>query len=98
MKKMWLKILIMLVASMVGIHGTVTSALAKDKVTVLLDWFVNPDHAPFFVALEKGYFSDHGLEVTHVISDGLFVGFHHRELDSVDLDELVESKAERQSH
>ena len=43
--------------------GIATSALAAEKVTVLLDWFVNPDHAPLFVALEKGYFADHGLEV-----------------------------------
>ncbi len=38
-------------------------AQAQDKVTVLLDWFVNPDHAPLFVALEKGYFKEQGLEV-----------------------------------
>ncbi len=38
-------------------------AMAKEKVTVLLDWFVNPDHAPMFVALEKGYFEKKGLEV-----------------------------------
>lgn len=40
-----------------------TNAIAAEKVTVLLDWFVNPDHAPLFVALEKGYFAQHGLEV-----------------------------------
>ena len=38
-------------------------ARAADKMTVLLDWFVNPDHAPLVVALEKGYFADAGLEV-----------------------------------
>lgn len=43
--------------------GTATSAMALEKVTVLLDWFVNPDHAPLFVALERGYFANHGLEV-----------------------------------
>jgi putative hydroxymethylpyrimidine transport system substrate-binding protein len=37
--------------------------MANEKVTVLLDWFVNPDHAPLFVALEKGYFADRGLDV-----------------------------------
>ena len=36
---------------------------AADKLTVLLDWFINPDHAPLYVALEKGYFADAGLEV-----------------------------------
>ena len=43
--------------------GTSGSAMAKEKITVLLDWFINPDHAPIFVALEKGYFADKGLEV-----------------------------------
>jgi ABC-type nitrate/sulfonate/bicarbonate transport system substrate-binding protein len=38
-------------------------ALAAEKLTVLLDWFVNPDHAPLIVAKEKGYFADAGLEV-----------------------------------
>ena len=32
-------------------------------MTVILDWFVNPDHAPLIVAREKGFFEDAGLEV-----------------------------------
>ncbi len=38
-------------------------AFAQDKMTVLLDWFVNPDHGPIIVAQENGYFADQGLEV-----------------------------------
>ena len=38
-------------------------ANASDKVTLLLDWFVNPDHGPIIIAQEKGYFRDVGLEV-----------------------------------
>ncbi|MBO9446015.1 ABC transporter substrate-binding protein [Ruegeria sp. R14_0] len=38
-------------------------AWAEDKMTVLLDWFVNPDHGPIIVAQEKGYFADEGLEI-----------------------------------
>lgn len=38
-------------------------ATAADKLTVLLDWFVNPDHAPLVIASEKGYFAEAGLEV-----------------------------------
>jgi putative hydroxymethylpyrimidine transport system substrate-binding protein len=34
-----------------------------EKLTVLLDWFVNPDHAPLILAREKGYFDEAGLEV-----------------------------------
>lgn len=40
-----------------------TPVFAADKMTVLLDWFINPDHAPIIVAREKGFFADQGLEV-----------------------------------
>ena len=36
---------------------------AQDRVTLLLDWFINPDHGPIIIAQEKGYFADAGLEV-----------------------------------
>lgn len=38
-------------------------ALAADKLTLILDWFVNPDHGPLVVAQEKGFFAEAGLEV-----------------------------------
>jgi putative hydroxymethylpyrimidine transport system substrate-binding protein len=38
-------------------------AYAQEKLTVLLDWFVNPDHGPLIVAQELGYYGDEGLEV-----------------------------------
>lgn len=38
-------------------------AVAQDKMTLLLDWFVNPDHGPVIVAQELGYFADQNLEV-----------------------------------
>ncbi len=38
-------------------------AIAKDELTLILDWFVNPDHAPLIVAQEKGFFSNVGLKV-----------------------------------
>ena len=36
---------------------------AEDKVTLILDWFINPDHGPILVAEEKGYFAEQGLQV-----------------------------------
>ena len=42
------------------------TALAETKMTVLLDWFLNPDHAPLIVAKEKGYFKEQGLDVTFI--------------------------------
>lgn len=38
-------------------------ALAADKMTLVLDWFANPDHGPILLAQELGYFADVGLEV-----------------------------------
>jgi putative hydroxymethylpyrimidine transport system substrate-binding protein len=40
-----------------------TPVAAAERLTLLLDWFVNPDHAPIIVADELGYFADAGLEV-----------------------------------
>ena len=41
----------------------VSPAFAQDKVTLLLDWFINPDHGPIILAEELGYFDDQNLEV-----------------------------------
>lgn len=42
---------------------TATPSQAADKLTVLLEWFVNPDHAPMVVAKELGLFEKAGLDV-----------------------------------
>jgi putative hydroxymethylpyrimidine transport system substrate-binding protein len=36
---------------------------AREPFTLLLDWFINPDHAPIIVAQERGDFARAGLEV-----------------------------------
>jgi putative hydroxymethylpyrimidine transport system substrate-binding protein len=41
-----------------------SSPAAPRKLTVLLDWFPNPDHVALYVAQQKGYFADAGLDVT----------------------------------
>ncbi|MFQ1015687.1 ABC transporter substrate-binding protein [Avibacterium paragallinarum] len=40
-----------------------TTAQSKEKLTLLLDWFVNPDHAAIIVAQQKGFFAANDLEV-----------------------------------
>jgi NitT/TauT family transport system substrate-binding protein len=51
-----------------GFAATVlaTSVQAEDKVSVQLDWIVRGDHAMFFVAKEKGYFAEQGIDVTAI--------------------------------
>ena len=36
------------------------------KVAIGIDWFVDPNHGPLVVALERGFFADEGLDVTLV--------------------------------
>jgi len=36
---------------------------AAERLTLILDWFVNPDHAPLYVAQARGYFAARGLEL-----------------------------------
>jgi NitT/TauT family transport system substrate-binding protein len=41
-----------------------TAASAETKVTMHLDFLVNGYHSPFYVALEKGWYKEAGLDVT----------------------------------
>src|SRR5881296_740349 len=36
-------------------------------VTLALEWFLNPDHLPFVVAKEQGFFRDEGLDLSIVV-------------------------------
>lgn len=49
-----------LASCLLAIHP---AAAAGTRMTVLLDWFVNPDHAPLVVAQERGDFAAAGLDV-----------------------------------
>lgn len=50
-------------AALLALILAATPAVAADKITLMLDWFVNPDHAPIVIAEEKGFFADEGLDV-----------------------------------
>ena len=57
------RFLSMVMTAIIIIAFIVQPAAGAEKLTVLLDWFINPDHAPLFVALEKGFFNNRGLVV-----------------------------------
>lgn len=48
---------------LIAVFMAANPAFAQDKMTLLLDWFINPDHGPIIVAEEKGFFADQNLEV-----------------------------------
>ena len=57
---------IAVIAMSVFVMATARPVAAAEKLTVLLDWFVNPDHAPLIVAKQGRYFKEAGLDVTLV--------------------------------
>ncbi|MCW6509727.1 ABC transporter substrate-binding protein [Lichenifustis flavocetrariae] len=58
-----MRLLALVLAAMLAVWSP---ARADDKLTVLLDWFVNPDHAALVIAKQGGYFTKHGLDVTFI--------------------------------
>jgi putative hydroxymethylpyrimidine transport system substrate-binding protein len=50
-------------AAFLAVLLAASPAGAEDKLTLMLDWFVNPDHAPIVIAEEKGFFANEGLDV-----------------------------------
>jgi putative hydroxymethylpyrimidine transport system substrate-binding protein len=57
------KTVVILICSLAWVFGLAPKAAAMDKVSCMLDWFPNPDHAPLYVASAKGFFAQAGLDV-----------------------------------
>jgi putative hydroxymethylpyrimidine transport system substrate-binding protein len=57
-----MKTLIRLFAAL-ALASAALPAAAQDTVRLLLDWFVNPDHAALVIAKQRGLFTKHGLDV-----------------------------------
>lgn len=51
------------IATALAFSAFALPAQAQDRLSLMLDWFVNPNHAPIILAQELGYFTDAGLEV-----------------------------------
>ena len=55
------KIIISLMS--IGLITISSQVIASEKMTVLLDWFINPDHGPLIIAQERGEFSKRQIDV-----------------------------------
>src|SRR5438067_6582583 len=49
--------------ALAALIATASSASAEEKFTFALNWFAVGDHAAYWVALDKGYFAQRGLDV-----------------------------------
>ena len=57
------RILSLLALVLVAGLPRLADAADTTKLTLMLDWFLNPDHAPVVIAKQRGYFDDAGLDV-----------------------------------
>ncbi len=58
-----LALLFILPLGLAACGGDDDSSDAPDKVTLMLDWTPNTNHAGIFIAKEKGYYADEGIEI-----------------------------------
>ena len=63
---MHIKIYLQTLVTTLSLLVSSMSHAAKEEITVLLDWFINPDHAPLIVAEQTGLFDKASLNVTLV--------------------------------
>jgi NitT/TauT family transport system substrate-binding protein len=67
MRNGWEKTMKRLVGPLIALLVLCPAALAQDKSTtkavLLLNWYVYSEHAPFFLALERGYFAQEGIDL-----------------------------------
>jgi NitT/TauT family transport system substrate-binding protein len=58
-----IKRLTCIAAALVALIALPAFAQGKDKVVLLLNWYVYSEHAPFFLGKERGYFDQEGIDL-----------------------------------
>ena len=59
-----------LMAAVAAFSAFTTAASAQDKFPFRLNWTLYGEHAPFFVALDKGFYKEEGLDVSILEGSG----------------------------
>ena len=55
------------------------------KLTLTLEWFLNPDHLPFIAGVTTGAYEQAGLDITIIEPDDHYDGFAELQHQSIDL-------------
>ena len=58
-----IKRLIFIAGALLALASTPAIAQGKDKVVLLLNWYVYSEHAPFFLGKARGYFDQEGIDL-----------------------------------
>jgi len=88
MKKALLVLCLVLAVSALAVAGGSSASgpssgakgAAPEKVEFLLNWRISADHSPYYIALEKGWFKEEGLDVNVTIGQGS--GFSVQSIDA----------------
>jgi NitT/TauT family transport system substrate-binding protein len=70
MRRLWIPIALVVAALVAAFGAGAPSAQQPQKVVFALNWFPVGDHAAYWVALEKGYYRQRGLDVDMQNSKG----------------------------
>ena len=58
-----MKTILKIILSLFTISLTSNVNASSEKITIGLDWFINPDHAPLIIAKKRNFFKDLNLDV-----------------------------------
>ncbi len=61
------RLVLLIIGFFVFLNVSAAPSVQQQRLTLILDWFVNPDHAPIILAQEKGYFKEQGLDVEIIV-------------------------------
>ena len=55
------------------------------KIKLALEWFINPDHLPFIVGLDKGLYKKNNIELEIIEPEGHYDGFRELAENNIQL-------------
>ncbi len=55
------------------------------QLKIALEWFINPDHLPFIVGVEKGFFKDAGIDLQIIEPKEHYDGFEELKSGEIDI-------------
>ncbi|RPJ08726.1 MAG: hypothetical protein EHM36_05120, partial [Deltaproteobacteria bacterium] len=66
----WMLVSMVMGMGLVIAFGASTEAKDLTKMNFQLNWKITGDHAPYYVALKKGWFQEEGLDVNVLLGQG----------------------------
>ena len=59
------------------------------KIKLALEWFINPDHLPFIVGLDKGSYKKNNIDLQIIEPEGHYDGFKELAKNNIQLARFI---------